>query len=159
MALQFYKPVASNTDVLLGAAVTRQEPVVGSHGAIKFDEYASIQPKDERRRLTDFAIQLKAQPNTVAYIIAYGGSRSWSGEAQCRASRAKSYLAQTQGIRPDRIVTIDGGYRQEATTELYIKLQGGEPPTAFPTLDPKSVRITNTKQKCPSLQRTCSTRK
>lgn len=135
--------------------LSQQEPSEGSHGSIKFDEYGSIRPNLERSRLRDFATQLKAQPNTQAYIIAYGGSLSWLGEAKCRALRAKKYLAQRNGISLARIVIVNGGYREEATTALYIRLLGGEPPVAFPTLDPNRVRIIRNgrriKKKCPSL--------
>src|SRR6266446_3705484 len=109
-------------------------------GSVKFDEYGSLSVKEEVRRLNDFAIQLEEQPTTQASIIAYGGQRSRIGEAKNRAARAKTYLIKV-GIDRARVVTIDGGYREESTTDLFITLKGGAAPTSSPTLCPTEVRI------------------
>lgn len=110
-------------------------------GFVKFDEYGDIGAKEERKRLEVFAIQLKAQPTKQGYIIAYGGRRSRLGEAKDRGSCAKNYLTKVETIESRRIVTIDGGYREEAATDLYIRLELGSLPSITPGLDPSEVQI------------------
>lgn len=106
-----------------------------------FDQYGNIAFNDEKARLDNFAIQLQNEPGSQGYIIAYAGRRARTGEAQARADRAKDYLVNTRGIDPGRIVTVDGGYREDLTVELWIVPQGATPPTASPTLQPSDVTI------------------
>ncbi len=109
--------------------------------ARKFDEYGNIAFNDEKARLDNFAIQLQNEPGSQGYIIAYAGRRARAGEAQARADRAKDYLVNTRGIDPGRIVTVDGGYREDLTVELWIVPSGAIAPTAAPTLQPSDVTI------------------
>ncbi|MER3429188.1 MAG: hypothetical protein C4334_14065, partial [Pyrinomonas sp.] len=115
-------------------------PVVQRAESVKFDEYGNIAFNDEKARLDNFAIQLQNQPGAQGYIIAYGGRRGRAGEALRRAERAKDYLVNTRGIEAGRIVTVDGGYRETLTVELWIVPQGAEPPTPTPTVDASEVQ-------------------
>ncbi|MFN2455201.1 MAG: hypothetical protein ABR577_13365 [Pyrinomonadaceae bacterium] len=112
-------------------------------GPTKFDEYGNVNFNDEKARLDNYAIQLQNDPNTQGYIIAYGGRRGRTGEAQARADRAKNYLVNTRGIDPGRIMTVDGGFREDLAVELWLVPQGATPPTASPTLQPGDVQTTN----------------
>jgi len=107
----------------------------------KFDEYGNIAFNDEKARLDNFAIQLQNEPGAQGYIIAYGGRRGRTGEAQARADRAKDYLVNTRGLDPGRVVTVDGGYREDLTVELWIVPTGATPPTASPTVQASEVQI------------------
>ena len=106
-----------------------------------FDQYGNIAFNDEKARLDNYAIQLQNEPGSQGYIIAYAGRRSRAGEAQARADRAKDYLVNTRGIDPGRIVTVDGGFREDLTVELWIVPTGATPPTASPTLQQSDVTI------------------
>lgn len=106
----------------------------------KFDEYGNIRFNDEKARLDNYAIQLQNSPGSQGYIIAYGGRRGVAGEAQARADRAKNYLVNTRGIEAGRLVTVDGGYKEELTVELWIVPTGANPPTASPTVDASEVQ-------------------
>lgn len=107
----------------------------------KFDEYGNIRFNDEKARLDNYAIQLQNEPGSQGYIIAYGGRRGAAGEAQARADRAKNYLVNTRGIDAGRLVTLDGGYKEDLTVELWIVPTGANPPTASPTVDASEVQI------------------
>jgi len=102
-------------------------------GPRKFDEYGNIRFNDEKARLDNFAIQLQNEPGSQGYIIAYG---SCAGEGQARADRAKDYLVNTRGIEAGRIVTQDGGCREELAVELWIVPSGATPPAVSATVDP-----------------------
>ncbi|HVG29252.1 MAG TPA: hypothetical protein VM864_05975, partial [Pyrinomonadaceae bacterium] len=108
----------------------------------KFDTYGNIPRNDVKARLDNFANELQNQPGSQGYIIAYGGRRGPAGEAQRRADFAKDYLVNTRGIDAGRLVTIDGGFQEEATTELWIVPTGATPPTASPTVDASEVQTT-----------------
>jgi PKD domain len=110
--------------------------------ARKIDEYGNIRFNDEKARLDNFAIELQNDPTAQGYLVCYGGRRGRTGEAQRRCDRAKDYLVTTRGITADRIVTVDGGFREDLTVELWIVPQGATPPPAAPTVDPSEVRPT-----------------
>jgi len=110
--------------------------------AVKFDEYGNVNFNDEKARLDNYAIQLQNAPGTQGYIIAYGGRRGRTGEAQARADRAKNYLVNTRGIDAGRISTVDGGFREDLAVELWLVPQGATPPTAAPTVQPGDVQTT-----------------
>jgi hypothetical protein len=70
-------------------------------------------------------------------------------EAQWRAERAKRYLVRKGGFDPNRIVTIDGGYRETYMIELYLVRIGLAPPVASPTVNPDDVNIIGRRRKRP----------
>ncbi len=107
----------------------------------KFDEYGNIAFNDEKARLDNFAIELQNNPGSQGYIIAYGGRKARVNEAQSRADRAKDYLVNTRQIDAGRIVTVDGGYREDLTVELWICPTGATAPSATPTVDASEVTI------------------
>jgi hypothetical protein len=94
-------------------------------GSVKFDEFGDIGAWEVRKRLDIFAGQLREQPTTQGYIIVYGGRRSRISEAKERAVRAKNYLTKHHGIESRRLVIVDGGRREQAATELHIRLKTG----------------------------------
>jgi hypothetical protein len=110
--------------------------------ARKIDEYGNIRFNDEKARLDNYAIELQNDPTAQGYLICYGGRRGRTGEAQRRCDRAKDYLVNTRGISGDRIVTVDGGYKEELTVELWVVPSGANPPTGSPTVDPSEVKAT-----------------
>ena len=81
------------------------------------DYYPPIRYNDEKARLDNFAIQLQNDPNAKGHIIVFGAN---SAEKQKRIKRAYDYLVNTRGITADRLVTKDGGPRDQTTTELWI---------------------------------------
>lgn len=105
----------------------------------KVDEYGNINFEDEKARLDNFGIEVQNWPEGVGYIVGYGGRRSRRGEAARRVKRAKHYLVTVRGIDASRLVTIDGGYREELTVELRIRSKEMKPPEPSPTVDPTEV--------------------
>ena len=83
---------------------------------------------------------LQNEPNTHGFIITYAGRRARAGEAQARAERAKNYLVNTRQVESARIVTMDGGYREELRVELFVSAKSGVAPTPSPTVCPSEVQ-------------------
>ena len=109
-------------------------------GPRKVDEYGNIKFNDEKARLDNYAIELQNDPTAQGYLVCYGGRTGRTGEAQRRCDRAKNYLVSTRGIDASRIVTVDGGFREELTVELWVVPSGATPPPNSPTVDPSEVR-------------------
>ncbi|HEY2976318.1 MAG TPA: hypothetical protein VGJ48_27635 [Pyrinomonadaceae bacterium] len=87
----------------------------------------------KRRGSTIFATYLqKDEPQFKGYIIVYAGQTTRSDEAQARAKRAKDYLVKVRGIDAARIITIDGGCREQLEVELYALPNALSPPTPNP---------------------------
>jgi hypothetical protein len=107
----------------------------------KFDEWGDIDFHDEKARLDNVAIELQHEPQSVVHMVIYAGSRACLGEAQARALRAKNYLIKKDRIQSDRILWIDGGYREQVTVQVWIWPRDMSPPPVFPTLQPGEVSI------------------
>jgi hypothetical protein len=107
----------------------------------KIDEYGRISFDDEQARLDNFAIELQNDPTAEGYLICYGGRVGRAREAVRRCARAKAYLSGYRHIPAARIVTVDGGYREDLTVELWYVSAGMTPPHPSPSVDPKEVRF------------------
>ncbi|HEX8845578.1 MAG TPA: hypothetical protein VF791_13080 [Pyrinomonadaceae bacterium] len=92
------------------------------------DSYIPLPRDDEKARLDNFAIQLQNDPSAKGYIIAYGGAKETAAQKQKRIKRATDYLITTRGIDASRLVTLEGGVRDQIT-ELWIVPLGADPPT------------------------------
>jgi hypothetical protein len=93
------------------------------------DEFGEIQRDDAKARLDNFAISLQNEPGSQGYVITYAGRRSRAGYAQRYNAFVRDYLVGTRGIDSSRIVTLDGGYRENVTVELWIVPPGATPPS------------------------------
>ncbi|HYJ45579.1 MAG TPA: hypothetical protein VEV81_03125 [Pyrinomonadaceae bacterium] len=94
------------------------------------DFYPPLKRDDEKARLDNFAIQLMNDPSAKGYIIVYGAPRTNSAEKQKRIKFAVDYLVATRGIDSSRLVPLEGGTRDQVTTELWIVPLGADPPSA-----------------------------
>jgi len=113
----------------------------GTHFEKEFDEFGDITCEDELARLDNFSVYLQNAPDTLGYIIVYGGRRGKRNEAKARAARMKYYLTRARRLPARRIVTIDGGYREEQTSELWMSPPGDPAPLPTPTVKVKDVRL------------------
>ncbi|HEV7377029.1 MAG TPA: hypothetical protein VGN95_20095 [Pyrinomonadaceae bacterium] len=112
----------------LNCAATYTVQIPRKITSILVDNYPPLPRDDEKARLDNFAIQLQNDPSAKGYVIVYGGPRVNAAEKQKRIKRAIDYLVLTRGIDAARIVTVDGGSRDQTTTELWIVPLGADPP-------------------------------
>jgi hypothetical protein len=124
-----------------GADPHAARPVPAPTSSRKIDEYGNIRWSDEKARLDNVAALLQSEPELQCYMICYGGRVSREGEAKWRCQRAAGYIVKVRGISPERVVTLDGGFREELTVELYPFLPGTTRPTGTPTVDPSEAKI------------------
>jgi hypothetical protein len=116
-------------------------PVPAPTASRKIDEYGNIRWRDEKARLDNYLIELRNDPTARACVICYGGRRARAGEARRKCDRVADYLKRTGGIGAARIVTMDGGFREELTVELWLPSFGSSLPQTSPTVDPSEVTI------------------
>lgn len=110
-------------------------------GVPKPDEYGDICWSREKEVLRNFAIRLKNEPNTRGYILTYAGRQTPSLDvARKRGERAKKYLIKL-GLPAERIVAVDGGFREHLTWEIWVVPDGAEPPFPTPTVEKSDVKI------------------
>lgn len=119
-------------------------PFCGIH-ALKFDEYGTLEARKEMGRLDPAAHELASSISSNLVLIFYGGRRSANREAAIRGERARDYLVNMRGADPKQITIVDGGYREEAWTEIWLVPDELAPPTPTPTIKLSEVRIDRNK--------------
>lgn len=108
--------------------------------AREFDVCCNCSYNDQKARLDNLAVELHNDPSARAYIFAYGGRTSRSGQADRLGARAQDYLVTHRGIGSSRIVVLNGGFREQECVELWIVPSGATPPQPRPTVQPSEVR-------------------
>ena len=108
----------------------------------KFDEYTELPFSAEKARLDNFAIQLKMSPGAVGWYLIFAGRKACPGDVRRRAIRAKNYIVKKYGIRADRVIWVDEGYREQQTVELWVRARSkGKPAPTNPSLDENEAQI------------------
>ena len=120
--------------------------------SIKVDSYDALPGKKEIARLHAFAVQLQNQPGAQGYLLVYGGRCERAGEAKKAAARAREYLIKRLGIDARRIVTVDAGFKEKLTIDLWLVPTGATPPVSDPAIDSIEVKIIKKVQRKPSKQ-------
>ncbi len=95
------------------------------------------------------AWQITSRP--VAATTSAGSVRVSSGSTSARLARMRRYLTGKRAVPDERVVTTDGGYREEAVTEFWVAPPGAAPPAPVPIIDPSDVEFTDRR---PRRQRT-----
>jgi hypothetical protein len=122
------------------ASTMIQPPPVRENPAREFDVCCSCSFDDQKARLDNLAIELQNDPSTTSYVIAYAGRTSRAGQAERLLIRARDYLIQKRGVDQGRIITLDGGFREEDCVELWVVPTGAKPPQATPTVQAGEVQ-------------------
>lgn len=107
----------------------------------KFDEFGNIHNGDAKARLDALTITLQNDPNLQVHVVIYGGRFGSSSEVSRRQIFIRDYLIESRGIAGERIILVNGGYRNELSGELWLSLKGTNAPLLTPTVDKKYVSI------------------
>ena len=122
--------------------------------AMLVDKFGDVCCEDEMARLDNFAIAVQNNPDAQAYIVFYGGRRHSfpscqrgqqrlprHGEAEARVARLRKYLVLRRGLDSNRIVVVNGGYRQQWEAELWIVPKDSASPTPTPTINAQKIKF------------------
>lgn len=131
---------AACRQVAQAATIVPRPPVARENPAREFDVCCTCSYDDQKARLDNLAIELQNDPSTTAYVIAYSGRSSRGGTADRLLTRALDYLVQKRGVDQSRVVTVNGGYRQEDCVELWVVPRGAQPPQPTPTVQAGEAR-------------------
>ena len=123
----------------LASSVSYTKTTVGvTH--FKLDEFGNINSEDTKARLDNLAIELQNNPTLQAHLVVYGGRSGPRGQAARRAAMLKTYMTETRGIDPTQVITVEGGFRDVLSGELWLSLRGAPAPPLRPTIDEGYVR-------------------
>jgi hypothetical protein len=87
---------------------------------LRFDSFGGIDCKQEVVRLDNYLSAVEATPKSTAVVIVYGGRRDTrQGEVLARLVGIRDYLTQ-KGLDTERILILNGGYREKLTIELWL---------------------------------------
>jgi len=103
--------------------------------SVLFDSYTNITSSAESRKLNKYARQLQSEESAQGYIITYGGRDSTPDVADERATRAVTYLISSRDIDSSRLTVVLGGYKENPTTELWIRPVGAPEPMPSGTIE------------------------
>ncbi len=106
-----------------------------------FDSFPKKSNSDMFGRLDNLAIQLTNDPRVTGYVVSYAGKVSTRNSARTLARQARYYLIHKRQIPPNRVVAIDGGFRQVTELELYLIGTNLPAPSPKPTLSSTQVTI------------------
>lgn len=106
----------------------------------RFDLLRLVPIDELKSRLYLFAAALKQDPGAQGFIVGYDGRKSRAGKAQKAVDLAKEYLVNKLGLHESRIVSMDGGFKEESSVDLWLVQMGALPPVVAPTVDPTEVK-------------------
>jgi hypothetical protein len=106
-----------------------------------YDVFGRIPESDTFARLDNFAIEIFNNSKLKGYIIAYAGRTSRPGEANATATKAREYLINRREVARERIIALDGGFREQPELELYLIRASLPAPSSKPKLPLSEVMI------------------
>jgi hypothetical protein len=104
------------------------------------DTYGDLPLEELKPRLDFIAVELLNGPDDRLFVFFYGGRTGCPGQTASRAKLWKDYLVNERGLAPARIVTRDGGHREDFTAEHYLVPRGGAEPPPLATVAASEVR-------------------
>lgn len=120
----------------------------------KVDEFGITNCDDWMARSENLSSKIREDESSLGYIVYYGGRvniqpyGSWytrrlprRGEAFARAAAIKSRYIDSFGIDGNRIILLNGGYRENWTVELWLVPKGSRPPPPTPSLKESEIRF------------------
>src|ERR1051325_259026 len=88
--------------------------------ARKIDEFGEIEWSDLMARLDNFAIEWQNEPNSKGVVVFYSAKHKFPGWTRRRADASLDYLVKTRGLDAARLSVMNGGLRDETTSELWV---------------------------------------
>jgi len=111
-------------------------------------EFELYEWEDLMIRLDNSLIEFINEPYENLYVFVYGGQNRRQGEADAWVACIKNHLLNRRGselkrrnVKPDRIIIMHGGYRENVTLELWFLPRGEQTPSAKPTIEPQDVKF------------------
>lgn len=110
-----------------------------SFSARNVDKFGIVGLDDELARLNAFMQELNSNPDSVGYIVVYGGRVNKFGEINARVKRVTNHLFNDLKVDPKRVKVIQGGFREKFEFEFWTSRVKGNFPPLSPTVDVEKV--------------------
>lgn len=120
----------------------------------KVEEFGITNCEIRRALSENLSSKMLEDESSLGYIVYYGGQfnikpyGSWytkrlprRGEAFARAAAIKSRFVENFGIDENRIILLNGGYRESWAVELWLVPKGARPPLPVPTLAESEIKF------------------
>lgn len=125
--------------LITGRAQERNKELCGLPQSIKVDTFDSLSRQAQMGRLERIIPVMKVNADSHAFIITYAGRHSSLAEAQRRADLAKRQLLEKHewigsSVMNSHVNTLVCGYRELASTELWVTPVGAAPPVCASTV-------------------------
>lgn len=98
----------------------------------------------EMARLDNYLEVLSNRPNSIGYIVAYGGRTNKYGEYDIRVGRIRRYIIGFRSFDESRIKFVNGGFREKFEFELWTSPTKNAFPPLSPTITPEKARFKGT---------------
>lgn len=119
--------------------------------AYKFTELSSSWRSEALREVDRFLFELRDNPKAKGFVIFYEGKYAYNsektkmflpryGETACRVQAVRHHIKLRRKAPIERILFIDGGFREEQTIEFWIVPEKAELPKPSPTIDSMQYR-------------------
>ncbi len=113
--------------------------------ARKLDEFTKPNWEGAMAHLDNLTIMLQNDPVALGVVFVYGGQRRRRNEADAYSNCMKDYLVRRRAVDVNRLVFINGGYRQDFSVEFWLARDRAQIPKATPTIKSTAVRFTGKK--------------
>ncbi len=102
----------------------------------KSDKFGPLSEDELSQRVDNFLSTVSQTDR--AYIFAYAGRTNVRGYASNSLRQIRAHALRS-GMPSDRLVTIDGGFREEPEYELWVVPIGSEAPRPSPTVNAREI--------------------
>lgn len=113
------------------------------------DGLTSLWQSEALRTVDNLLFKLQDNPEAIGFVISYEGKYAIYegkklkkklllpkyGETSCRIQAIRNHIKERRKFPIDRILFVDGGFREEQEIEFWIVPENAEFPKLTPTLD------------------------
>jgi len=108
-----------------------------------FEQYGDIGSGQERQRLDRLGKYLNGKgAGLFTFVVVYEGHRTCFREAEFRTDRLRKYLTEKYKIPESQLITINGGFRDKFTVNIFTAKSDGCAPFPTPTLTLGNIKST-----------------
>jgi len=100
----------------------------------------AISSEDADSRIDNLSFQLSKHPNSSAFVIIYCGKVCSYGEIEAHLRGIENTLTYKK-LDKKRFIIISGGFREQATSELWLVRENDCPPTPTSTVKVSEVKF------------------
>jgi hypothetical protein len=99
-----------------------------------YDQFPFDTLDDITSRLGEFSVRLRREPQLKGYVIVYARRNKRMNKVASFASRARRFLIKELYVDPSAVESVNAGYRESFTVELFLVPRDWPRPVPTPSL-------------------------